>query len=194
MLEDKRPESLAAAGTIAAGAVEDAMAVEVDDVIGPSALLRPVQLRAQGREGGRVEDGQLRQLAQRRKSLDQGPGADAMVDVGNPVLLRPRAEQQHAQGRGALDGRLRLLVGQASAHPSAAAAGEEEARAVVDQLPRQGKQGRGGRACLLGLVVGGLGQHVVVDQHREPAIGASARASPGVERSSTLLLLHRSPP
>ena len=43
------------------------------------------------------------------------------------------------------------------------------------------------RACS-DLIVGGLGQHVVVDQHREPAIGASARASPGVERSSTLLL------
>ena len=57
MLEDQRPEPLAAAGTIAAGAVEDAMAVEVDDVIGPSALLGPVQLGAQGREGGRVEDG-----------------------------------------------------------------------------------------------------------------------------------------
>jgi hypothetical protein len=57
MLEDKRPEPLAAAWTITARSVEDAMAVEVDDVIGPSALLRPVQLGAQGREGGRVEDG-----------------------------------------------------------------------------------------------------------------------------------------
>ena len=174
MLEDQRPEALAAAGTVAARAVEDAVAVEVDDVIGLTVLLGPVQLRAQGRESGRVEDGQLRQLAQRRQSLDQGPGAHAMVDVGNPVLLRPRADQEDPQGRGGLHLVLLDLVGQPPPHAGAPAAGEQEARAVVDQLPGQGEQGRGGRAGLLLLIVGGLGQHVVVDQHREPPLGAAA--------------------
>ena len=49
------------------------------------------------REGGRVEDGELDELAEVLHGAHQGAGADAVVDVGGAVVVGTRREEEDTE-------------------------------------------------------------------------------------------------
>ena len=102
-----------------------------------------------------------------------------MVNVGDAVLLGPRTDREHAQGR--LPGGLRqsgrfFAAGQRSAHAHADAVMEKIAVAVVQEFPGKAEEFRGG--FLLGAVrgfirVGGRAHELARRRglHREAPVG-----------------------
>ena len=132
--------------------VIDAVAIEVDDVIGLLLAAGAVEFLAQGGQRGRAEDVDLDQAGQGFHRLDQRQGAGAVVNVAARLVLRPRGDEQDADGRGDDGDVERLRARQASADAGGFRALEEIAVAVVEQFPRQAEQERGG--FLGGLHVG----------------------------------------
>jgi hypothetical protein len=111
IFEDQRAEAEALLGDCAGAALIDAVAVEMDDVVGRSGLLCACQLGLQRGPGRRVEQRQPGQFAERRQCFDQRSCADAVVKVGGALVLRARTEQEDAQRRLADYRVARLAVG-----------------------------------------------------------------------------------
>lgn len=164
--------------------VVDPVAVEVDYVVGAAGLPGPEELFLQGIEGRRREEGQLGELPQGLQGLHHGPRAHPVVDVARPLVLRPRAHQEHPDRRRRDQGLHRPPVRQAAAHPDPPGTLEQVAPPVVDQLPGQAQEKR--RRLLhpaVGLFVGILpGHRLRVHQDREPPHGSLRRPPPGLER------------
>ena len=176
-------------------AVVDAVAVEVDDV--ERACRRSPRLQGlfERGVGGRLEDGEAGEVAEALHRLGQRPGADAVVDVADAValgvLLRPRADEQDADGQGGRPGGLGLAIGQAPADAHGVLALEQPGAAVVEELPRQ-RQQLGGRLAARrpGLPRRAFGQ-IAVHLHREAALGAVGGVLPGGESLAGVLSAQR---
>ncbi len=139
VLEDERAEAV--------HLVEDAVAVEVDDVKGAARGEGGAQLFAQRGEGRRRKDFILREVAERIERLGERLDGNPVVDVGDAVRLGPGADGQHAQrGMARRFGQLGgiLAAGQRAAHAHADAVMEEIAVSVVKEFPGQGEEFRGG--------------------------------------------------
>nr|WP_157640037.1 hypothetical protein [Lamprocystis purpurea] len=128
----------------AQSAVVDPVAVEMDDMVGGARIVGAFELRAQRREGRRLQEAQIDQTAQVFHGLDQRQAARAVVDIAAGVVLRPGDDQQEADGCGVAGLRVRrLAAGQAAADPGGAGALEQESLAVVQQFPGEREQGAG---------------------------------------------------
>ena len=163
------------------GAVIDAVAVEVDDVVGLAGAAGAVELLAQGGQCGRAEQAQANEAAQRLHRLDQRQGAGAVVDVAAGLVLGPRADEQDADGGGEHRHVEVPRVRQAPAHAGGLRALEQEAVAVVEQLPRQAEQQGGGLPSGLHLGLGGAVFERRIDVDGEAAPGLRVDARPGVQ-------------
>lgn len=158
-------------------AVVDAVAVEVDDVVRLARAAGAVELLAQGRQRGRVEDVDLDQAGQRLHRLDQRQRARAVVDVAAGVVLRSRRDEQDADRRGDDGDVEHPRVRQAPADAHRPRALEQVAVAVVEELPRQAEQERGGFLGVLDLVLRRAGR---VTRRAASPISGCGRGSCGV--------------
>ncbi len=125
-------------------AVIDAVAIEVDDVIGLPLGAGAVQFLAQGRQRGRIEDVKLDQTGQGLHRLDQRQRADAVVEVAAGVVLRSGGDQQDADGRGDDGDAEALGAGQPAANAGGLRPLKQKGLAVVEQFPRQTEKSRRG--------------------------------------------------
>ena len=176
------PWVLEAEGAQAVFAVVDPVAVEMHDVVGLARVVRPLELVLEGRESGGREELEFGQLAEWREGLDQGTGVDAVVDVGGPFVLRAGADQQDADRRVGGDFLFLDAVGQAAADAHALSTLEQITAIVVDQLPGEREQQRGGLVGLHLLLRGAPLGKFLVHQDGEAVRHAPARALPGFER------------
>ncbi len=100
-------------------AVEDAVAIEVDDVIGPGLAARPVEFLAQRRQRRRTQHMDVHEAAERLHRFDKGQRTDAMIDETAGFVLRARGDEQDADGRGD-HGHLEIVAGVRQAPPDCA--------------------------------------------------------------------------
>ena len=125
-------------------AVIDAVAVEVDDVVGLPLAAGTVEFLAQGRQRGRAEDVDPDQAGQGFHGLDQRQRTGAVIDVAAGVVLRPRGDEQDADGGGDDRHVARVCGRDPAADTGGLGALEEVTLTVVKQLPGQTEQQRGG--------------------------------------------------
>ena len=81
-------------------AVIDAVAIEVDDVIRLAVAAGAIELVAQGGQRGRAEHVDADEAAEVFHRLDQRQRAGAVINVAAGVVLRPRGDEQDADGCG----------------------------------------------------------------------------------------------
>ncbi len=137
--------------------IVDAVAVEVDHMVGLAAATGAVQLFTQSAECGRPEDVQLHQPAQGLHGADQPQGAGPVIDVAAGLVFRPGRYQQDADGRIDYGHIQNARARQAATDPCGLCSLEQEAVAIAEQLPRQAQQQRGRLASpsFLGLLRAG---------------------------------------
>jgi len=146
---------------------------------GLSRTTRAVELRAQRRQGRRGEDLDANHAGKVLHGLDEREGAGAVVEVSARVALGPGAHQEDPDRRRDHGDVEIARVRQAPPHACRLGTLEQEAVDVVQELPRQAEQLRGGLARGSDLGVGGSNLERGVDVNREPAAGVAVDLGPG---------------
>ena len=151
-------------------AVKDAVAIEVDDVIGLGFAARAVEFLAQRRQRRRTQHMDVHEAAECLHRFDKRQRTGAMIDVTAGFVLRARGDEQDADGR--VDhGHLEIVAGVRQAPPDARGLGslKQETRPIVKQFPREAKQDRGGFARRFDLRCGRTGFGCRIDMDGESA-------------------------
>ncbi len=117
-------------------AVVDAVAVEVDDVVGRLGVGGGLQRMAQRGQCWRVQHPQLDQAAEVFHRIDQRQRAGAVVDIAAGVVLRAGRDHQDADRGGDYRDVQHLGVGQALAHAGGSCALESGSRRRYAAVPR----------------------------------------------------------
>ena len=166
-------------------AVVHAVAVKVQHMKGPAFTFGLGQRRVQRWQAGRLQQRELNLAGQRLHRINQGAGAGAVVDVAAGLVLGSGADQQHPNRRGQHRHSHRVIAGQPAPHPHRPRALKQEVAPVVQQLPGQAQQQRGGLAHREHIGRLGAWQGCGVDFDREAQRrGAGGRHRPGFQHLS----------